>query len=69
MFMDNESSINIIYYETFKKIGLIDKEMYHGTTRVHGFIGDSVKVKDTMKLLVTLGKDPLSITQVVVYTH
>ncbi|KAK1389694.1 hypothetical protein POM88_017872 [Heracleum sosnowskyi] len=64
VFVDTGSSVNILYYGTFKKMGLLDKEPTQGTTHIYGFTGDSVRVKGTIRLPLTLGEGSLSATQV-----
>lgn len=61
--LDNDSSENNLYYEIFKKMGILDREMYQGTTHVYGFTMDSVRVKKTIKQTVTLGEYPKSAIQ------
>ena len=64
MFVDNGSSVNLLYYSTFEKMDLLDKDMTRKTTYLYGFTCDAVRVKGTIKLPVTLGEDPVSATQV-----
>ncbi|KAK1356083.1 hypothetical protein POM88_049339 [Heracleum sosnowskyi] len=64
VFVDNGISVNILYYGTYKKMGLLDKELIQGTTHIYGFTGDSVRVKGTIKLSLTLGEGSVSVTQV-----
>ncbi|XP_017217112.1 uncharacterized protein LOC108194669 [Daucus carota subsp. sativus] len=46
VFVDNGSSVNLLYYSTFQKMGLLDKDMTHKTTYLYGFTGDTVKFPD-----------------------
>ncbi|KAK1363262.1 hypothetical protein POM88_038823 [Heracleum sosnowskyi] len=64
VFVDTGSSVNILYYGTYKKMGFLDKELTQGTTHIYGFTGDSVRVKGTIRLPLTLGEGTLSATQV-----
>ncbi|KAL1815684.1 hypothetical protein ACET3Z_018258 [Daucus carota] len=64
VFVDNGSSVNLLYYSTFQKMGLLDKDMTRKMTYLYGFTGDAVRVKGTIRLPVTLGEDPVSATQV-----
>ena len=36
--MDGGSSINIMYYDPFKRIGLMDSSLQHTTTVFHGIV-------------------------------
>ena len=36
--MDGGSSINILYYETFRRMGLIDKNLSQSNTIFHGVV-------------------------------
>ena len=62
VFIDDESSVNILYYECYKKMGLLDKDMTPKDTHVYSFTGDSLRIKGTIKLPITLGEDPASAT-------
>ncbi|XP_074356686.1 uncharacterized protein LOC141696444 [Apium graveolens] len=62
-FVDNESSANILYYNTFKKMGLPDRDMSGEDSWVYGFSGAGVRVMGSIRLLCTLGESPLSVTK------
>ena len=64
VFVDNGSSVNLLYYSTFQKMGLLDNDMTQRTTYLYGFTDNAFRVKGTIKLPVTLGEDPVSATQV-----
>ncbi|XP_074350574.1 uncharacterized protein LOC141689939 [Apium graveolens] len=59
-FMDNESSANILYYSTYKKMGLPDRDMSGEDSWVYGFSGVGVRVMRSIRLPYTLGESPLS---------
>ncbi|XP_074346609.1 uncharacterized protein LOC141685405 [Apium graveolens] len=62
-FMDNGSSANILYYSTFKKMGLPDQDMSGEDSWVYGFSGTGVRVMGSIRLPCTLGESPLSVTK------
>lgn len=57
--MDNGSYVNILYYGTYKKMGLLNKKMTTVTTHIYGFTGNSLRVKDVVRMPLTLGEEPL----------
>ncbi|XP_074374144.1 uncharacterized protein LOC141714528 [Apium graveolens] len=62
-FVDNRSSTNILYYNTFKKMGLPDQDMSGEDSWVYGFSGAGVRVMGSIRLPCTLGESPLSVTK------
>ncbi|XP_074322718.1 uncharacterized protein LOC141659690 [Apium graveolens] len=62
-FVDNGSSANILYYSTFKKMGLPDQDMSGEDSWVYGFSGAGVRVMGSIRLPCTLGESPLSVTK------
>ncbi|XP_074355666.1 uncharacterized protein LOC141695308 [Apium graveolens] len=62
-FVDNGSSENILYYSTFKKMGLPDQDMSGEDSWVYGFFGVGVRVMGSIRLPCTLGESPLSVTK------
>ncbi|XP_074362766.1 uncharacterized protein LOC141703051 [Apium graveolens] len=62
-FVDNGSSSNILYYSTFKKMGLPDQDMSEEDSWVYGFLGAGVRVMGSIRLPCTLGESPLSVTK------
>ncbi|XP_074324015.1 uncharacterized protein LOC141660935 [Apium graveolens] len=62
-FVVNEISTNIIYYNTFKKMGLPDRDMSGEDSWVYGFSGAGVRVMGSIRLPCTLGESPLSATK------
>ncbi|XP_074374505.1 uncharacterized protein LOC141714907 [Apium graveolens] len=57
-FVDNGSSTNILYYSTFKKMGLPDLDMSGEDSWVYGFSGAGVRVMGSIRLPCTLGESP-----------
>ena len=56
--MDGGSSINILYYETFRHMGLTDKNLKTSNTVFHGVVpGKSVYPVGKIKLEVAFGDD------------
>ncbi|XP_074356707.1 uncharacterized protein LOC141696466 [Apium graveolens] len=62
-FVDNGSSANILYYSTFKEMGLPDQDMSGEDSWVYGFSGAGVRVMGSIRLPCTLGENPLSVTK------
>ncbi|XP_074323186.1 uncharacterized protein LOC141660121 [Apium graveolens] len=62
-FVDNGSSTNILYYSTFNKMGLPDRDMSGEDSWVYGFSGVGVRVMGSVRLPCTLGESPLSVTK------
>ncbi|XP_074374423.1 uncharacterized protein LOC141714827 [Apium graveolens] len=61
--VDNGSSANILYYNTFKKMGLPDQDISGEDSWVYGFSGVGVRVMGSIRLPCTLGESPLSVTK------
>ncbi|XP_074346775.1 uncharacterized protein LOC141685582 [Apium graveolens] len=65
VFLDNESSANILYYSTYKKFGFPDSDMNFEDAHVYGFTGEAIRVMGSIRVPVTLGEGALSITQMI----
>ncbi|XP_074336645.1 uncharacterized protein LOC141673809 [Apium graveolens] len=65
VFLDNGSSANILYYNTYKKLGFPDSDMYFEDAHAYGFTGEAVRVRGLVRLPVTLGEGGLSVTQMI----
>ncbi|XP_074323519.1 uncharacterized protein LOC141660436 [Apium graveolens] len=52
-FVDNGSSTNILYYSTFKKMGLPDRDILGEDSWVYGFYGAGVRVMGLIRLPCT----------------
>ena len=56
--MDGGSSINILYYDTFRRMGLIDKDLKPSNTVFHGVVpGKSAYPIGKIALEVAFGDD------------
>lgn len=53
--IDNESSVDILYLNALRMMGLDVKNLHSTTTSLYGFIGDSVKPLQTIQLPLTVG--------------
>ncbi|XP_074362449.1 uncharacterized protein LOC141702719 [Apium graveolens] len=62
MLVDNGSSVKILTYSTYHKMGLLDKELLPCYNNVYGFTGNPVLVVGKIKFPVTLGEEPLTAT-------
>lgn len=60
VFIDNGSSVNILYYDTYKRLGLLDTEMHVENAYVYGFAEEATRVKGIIRLPVTIGEGNLS---------
>lgn len=63
VFVDNGSSVNILYYDTYQKMGFPDSDMKVENIYIYGFGGESIKVKGIIRLPVMLGSGAFSATQ------
>ena len=56
--MDGGSSINILYYETFRRMGLVDKNLSQSNTIFHGVVpGKSAYLVGKIELEVAFGDE------------
>ena len=55
--MDGGSSINILYYETFRRMGLTDKNLKPSNTVFHGMVPESAYPVGKIALEVAFGDD------------
>ncbi|XP_074373647.1 uncharacterized protein LOC141713997 [Apium graveolens] len=62
-FVDNGSSANILYYSTFKRMGLPDRDISGEDSWVYSFSGAGVRVMGSIQFPCTLGESPLSVTK------
>ena len=56
--VDSGSAVNILYWNTYQKIGLKRANLCLTTSPLYEFIGESVILEGTIKLAVTLGEAP-----------
>ena len=64
-FVDNGSSVNIMFKPTLEKIGLTDRDLKPYSTLLYGFGGDGTACAGIIELAVTLGEYPLSVTKMI----
>ena len=58
MLVDNGSTIDIIYLDAYKRLGLTESELSPMTSPLYEFTGDHVIPKGMIKLAVTVGEHP-----------
>ncbi|RRT65503.1 hypothetical protein B296_00041041 [Ensete ventricosum] len=63
--IDTRSSTDILYFDTFQKLGLTDKDLISLTSALTGFTGDSVSSMGAAMIPVTFGEEPRSKTLMV----
>ena len=56
--VDNGSSVDILYYQAFQKMGLKDSDLKPSPNPVYGFTGDIVTPMGVVSLLMTVGEYP-----------
>ena len=56
--VDNESSVDILYYQAFQKMGLKVSNLKPSPNPVYGFTRDSITPIGVISLLMTLGDYP-----------
>lgn len=61
----NGSSVNVLYKETIKKIGLTMRDLQACATIMYGFCGEGIVSMGAIDLAVTLGEYPMSVTKIV----
>ncbi|XP_074352197.1 uncharacterized protein LOC141691371 [Apium graveolens] len=66
--VDIRSSANVLTYDAYKKLGFLDRELTSTGGHLYGFTGNSIGVKRTIRLPVTLGEEPYMATQIVMFT-
>ena len=58
IFVDNESSTNVLFYSTFSRMRLSADRLKRVSTPLIGFAGDAVAVEGEVTLPVTAGAEP-----------
>ena len=61
--VDNGSFVDVLSYETYQKMGFIDKDMTPTSNGLYGFTGNLDHIMGKIKVLMTLGEEPCSVTQ------
>ena len=64
MLIDNGSSIDIIYLDAYKRMGLTKSDLSPTTSPLYGFTGNHMIPKGTVKLAVIVGDHPKESTVV-----
>ncbi|RWW33120.1 hypothetical protein GW17_00002195 [Ensete ventricosum] len=65
--IDTRSVVDILYFETFQKLGLTDQDLIPLTSTLTGFTGDSISPLGTTTLPVTIGKKPCAKMLMVIF--
>ncbi|XP_074357164.1 uncharacterized protein LOC141696911 [Apium graveolens] len=65
--VDTGSSAGVLTYDAYKKLGLLDRELTSTGGHLYGFTGNSIGVKGTIRLLVTIREDPYVATQIAIF--
>ena len=60
--VDNGSTIDILYVNASKRMGLAESDLNPTTSPLYGFTGDHVVPKGTVKLTVMMGEHPQTST-------
>ncbi|XP_074337040.1 uncharacterized protein LOC141674218 [Apium graveolens] len=66
--VDTGSSADVLTYDAYKKLGLLDRELTSTGGHLYGFTGNSIGVKGTIRLPVTIGEEPHVATQIAMFT-
>ncbi|XP_074368057.1 uncharacterized protein LOC141708124 [Apium graveolens] len=66
--MDTGSSADVLTYDAYKKLGFLDKGLTSTGGHLYGFTGNSIGVKGTIWLPVTLGEEPYMATLIAMFT-
>lgn len=61
LLFDNGSSVNILAYSTFRRLGLLDKDRLLTNNELYDFTGNRVQIMGRVNLPLTLGAEPLVI--------
>ena len=59
VFVDNESSVNTLYYDTYKKMGIPWRDMIVQNIYSYEFGGEAIKAKGNFRLPLTLVEFPV----------
>ncbi|XP_074323212.1 uncharacterized protein LOC141660151 [Apium graveolens] len=66
--VDTGSSADVLTYDAYKKLGLLDRELTSTGGHLYGFTGNSIGVKGTIRLPITIGEEPHVATQIALFT-
>ncbi|XP_074342058.1 uncharacterized protein LOC141679458 [Apium graveolens] len=66
--VDTRSSAGVLTYDAYKKLGLLDRELTSTGGYLYGLTGNSIGVKGTIRLQMTIGEEPYVATQIAMFT-
>ncbi|XP_074328457.1 uncharacterized protein LOC141666367 [Apium graveolens] len=66
--VDTGSSTDVLTYDAYKKLGLLDRKLTSTGGHLYGFTGNSIGVKGIIRLPVTIGEEPYVATQIAMFT-
>ncbi|XP_074339894.1 uncharacterized protein LOC141677745 [Apium graveolens] len=55
---DNRASVDILFYDTFKRMGYNDSQLTQSDAPIYGFNHVECKVEGVIQLFVTIGEEP-----------
>ncbi|RZR77401.1 hypothetical protein BHM03_00002455 [Ensete ventricosum] len=65
--VDTRSPVDVLYFDTFQKLGLIEKDLCPMASTLTGFTRDSISPLDTTTLPITIGEEPRIKTMTVTF--
>ncbi|XP_074344533.1 uncharacterized protein LOC141683651 [Apium graveolens] len=66
--VDTGSSADVLTYDAYKKLRLLNRELTLTGRHLYGFTANSIGVKGMIRLPVTIGEEPHVATQIVMFT-
>ena len=60
--VDDGSSVDILYLDAYKRMGLTENELNPNTSQLYRFTGDHVILRGTTKLAVIVGGERASLS-------
>ncbi|XP_074336725.1 uncharacterized protein LOC141673896 [Apium graveolens] len=66
--VDTGSSADVLTYDAYKKLGLLDRELTSTGGHLYGFTGNSIGVKGIIRLPITIGEEPYVATHIAMFT-
>ncbi|XP_074346949.1 uncharacterized protein LOC141685765 [Apium graveolens] len=58
----------MLTYDAYKKLGLLYRELTSTGGHLYGFTGNSIRVKGTIQLPMTIGEEPYVVTHITMFT-
>ncbi|XP_074342268.1 uncharacterized protein LOC141679754 [Apium graveolens] len=68
VFVDTGSSADVLTYDVYKKMGFLDKDLSPIAGHLYGFTWNSIGIKGLIKLPITLGYEPYTVTNMAKFT-